>query len=130
MQDRIAALIVLLKVESELKQNCDGIDYETPYAYTGKDKVDIPCKVGVEPLPVADDTYDYVYNVAIELSKKTYLSPTLIMDVILKMKDSSSPNDPLEGDSIHLYYLYHPGHAYPDACGPMDTYESLSASQT
>ena len=45
-----------------MKDNCDGIDYENPYAYTGKDKVDIACKVGLEPLPVADNTYDYVYS--------------------------------------------------------------------
>jgi ubiquinone/menaquinone biosynthesis C-methylase UbiE len=45
-----------------VKTNCDGIDYESPYAYTGRDKVDIPCKVGIEKLPVAADTYDFVYS--------------------------------------------------------------------
>jgi ubiquinone/menaquinone biosynthesis C-methylase UbiE len=45
-----------------VKVNCDGIDYEAPYAYTGKDKVDIPCKVGIERLPVVENTYDYVYS--------------------------------------------------------------------
>ena len=43
-----------------VKQNCLGIDYAKPYAYTGKDKVDIPCNVGSEPVPVADNTFDYV----------------------------------------------------------------------
>ncbi|MEO7531930.1 MAG: hypothetical protein ABIS69_10980, partial [Sediminibacterium sp.] len=27
------------------KADCDGIDYEQPYTYTGKDKVDIACDV-------------------------------------------------------------------------------------
>jgi ubiquinone/menaquinone biosynthesis C-methylase UbiE len=45
-----------------VKVNCDGIDYTQPYAYTGKDKVDIPCKVGTEPIPVPPNTYDYVYS--------------------------------------------------------------------
>jgi ubiquinone/menaquinone biosynthesis C-methylase UbiE len=44
------------------KTDCDGIDYATPYAYTGKDKVDIACDVMNEPIPVADSTYDYVYT--------------------------------------------------------------------
>jgi SAM-dependent methyltransferase len=44
------------------KDQCDGIDYEHPYAYTGKEQVDIPCIVGKEPIPVADNSYDYVYS--------------------------------------------------------------------
>lgn len=34
---------------------------------------------------------------AIEVAKRSNMSPTLVMEQILKMKDSSSPNDPLEG---------------------------------
>lgn len=45
-----------------VKKNCVGIDYAKPYAYTGKDKVDIPCNVGSEPIPVPDHTFDYVYS--------------------------------------------------------------------
>lgn len=45
-----------------MKTNCDGIDYATPYAYTGKDKVDIACDVMNEPVPVGNNTYDYVYS--------------------------------------------------------------------
>lgn len=44
------------------KVNCDGIDYATPYAYTGKDKVDIACDVMNEAIPVPDQKYDYVYS--------------------------------------------------------------------
>ena len=44
------------------KENCDGIDYEKPYAYTGKDKVDIACDVINNEIPVKDDSYDYVYT--------------------------------------------------------------------
>lgn len=44
------------------KDNCDGIDYATPYAHTGKDKVDIACDVMNEKIPVPDNTYDYVYS--------------------------------------------------------------------
>lgn len=44
------------------KENCIGIDYKQPYAYTGKDKVDIACDVMNEKIPVADNTYDYVYT--------------------------------------------------------------------
>jgi ubiquinone/menaquinone biosynthesis C-methylase UbiE len=44
------------------KENCLGIDYSQPYAYTGKDKVDIACDVMNEKIPVADDSFDYVYT--------------------------------------------------------------------
>ncbi|WP_207494256.1 methyltransferase domain-containing protein [Aridibaculum aurantiacum] len=44
------------------KENCLGIDYAQPYAYTGKDKVDIACDVMKEKIPVQDDTFDYVYS--------------------------------------------------------------------
>ncbi len=44
------------------KENCDGIDYATPYVKAGSDKVDIPCDVINEEIPVADSTYDYVYS--------------------------------------------------------------------
>ncbi len=44
------------------KENCAGIDYASPYAYTGRDKVDIACDVMNEKIPVANDTFDYVYT--------------------------------------------------------------------
>lgn len=44
------------------KDNCDGIDYAKPYAYTGEDKVDIACDLFNEKIPVKNDTYDYVYS--------------------------------------------------------------------
>lgn len=44
------------------KENCIGIDYSQPYANTGKDQVDIACDVMNEKIPVADNTYDYVYS--------------------------------------------------------------------
>lgn len=45
-----------------VKTNCDGIDFENPYTYTGRDKVDIACVIGKEKIPVADGTYDYLYS--------------------------------------------------------------------
>ena len=44
------------------KQDCLGVDYITPYAYTGKDKVDIPCDISKEEINLADNTLDYVYS--------------------------------------------------------------------
>jgi SAM-dependent methyltransferase len=44
------------------KENCVGIDLPSPYAFTGKDKVDIACDVMNEEIPVADNTFDYVYT--------------------------------------------------------------------
>ena len=44
------------------KDNCVGIDYANPYAYTGNDKVDIACDVMNEPIPVADNSFDYIYT--------------------------------------------------------------------
>jgi SAM-dependent methyltransferase len=44
------------------KQDCVGIDYQKPYAYTGNDKVDIACDVMNEKIPVDDNTFDYVYT--------------------------------------------------------------------
>ena len=44
------------------KENCDGIDLPQPYAFVGKDKVDIPCDVINNEIPVEDNTYDYVYS--------------------------------------------------------------------
>ncbi|WP_153798740.1 class I SAM-dependent methyltransferase [Foetidibacter luteolus] len=43
-------------------ENCMGIDFLNPYANTGKDKVDIPCDVMKEEIPLADNTFDYVYT--------------------------------------------------------------------
>ncbi len=44
------------------KVDCDGIDFPQPYAFAGKDKVDIACDVINGDIPVADNTYDYVYT--------------------------------------------------------------------
>ena len=44
------------------KIDCAGIDFEQPYTYTGKDKVDIPCDVINNEIPVPNNTYDYVYT--------------------------------------------------------------------
>lgn len=44
------------------KEDCAGIDYAQPYAYTGKDKVDISVDVMKEPIPVPDNHFDYVYT--------------------------------------------------------------------
>ena len=44
------------------KTDCDGIDFPQPYAFAGKDAVDIPCDVINGDIPVADNTYDYVYT--------------------------------------------------------------------
>lgn len=45
-----------------VKVNCDGIDYPQPYAYAGNDKVDIACDVIKDEIPVAENTYDFVYT--------------------------------------------------------------------
>lgn len=45
-----------------MKVNCDGIDYPQPYAFAGKDKVDIACDVIKGDIPLPDNTYDYVYT--------------------------------------------------------------------
>jgi ubiquinone/menaquinone biosynthesis C-methylase UbiE len=44
------------------KVNCHGIDFPQPYTNTGKDKVDIGVDVIKNEIPVADNTYDYVYT--------------------------------------------------------------------
>lgn len=44
------------------KIDCIGIDYAKPYAHTGKDKVDVACDVMNEPIPLPDNTFDYVYS--------------------------------------------------------------------
>ena len=44
------------------KTDCDGIDFPQPYANVGIDKVDIPCDVINNEIPVPDNTYDYVYT--------------------------------------------------------------------
>jgi SAM-dependent methyltransferase len=45
-----------------LKSNCLGIDFDKPYAYTGKDNVDISCNIGKEAIPLPPNTFDYVYS--------------------------------------------------------------------
>lgn len=44
------------------KENCVGIDLPSPYAKTGSDQVDIACDVINDPIPVEDNTFDYVYT--------------------------------------------------------------------
>lgn len=44
------------------KENCVGIDLNTPYAYTGTDRVDIACDLNRGHIPVEDSTFDYVYS--------------------------------------------------------------------
>ena len=44
------------------KENCIGIDLQIPYTKTGIDLLDIACKIGEEPIPFANDTFDYVYS--------------------------------------------------------------------
>lgn len=46
----------------KIKSDAIGIDLPTPYTTVGGDKVDIPCDVINEPIPVVNDTYDYVYS--------------------------------------------------------------------
>lgn len=45
-----------------MKNQCIGIDFSIPYAYTGKDKVDVACKIGQEKIPLPNNTFDYVYS--------------------------------------------------------------------
>jgi len=44
------------------KTDCLGIDFAQPYTNTGKDPVDIACDVMKEPIPIGDNTFDYVYT--------------------------------------------------------------------
>lgn len=44
------------------KENCVGIDYPTPYTKVGGDEVDIGVDLYKEKIPVADNTFDYVYS--------------------------------------------------------------------
>src|SRR5579872_7341715 len=44
------------------KTDCIGIDYANPYANVGNDKVDIAVDVMKESIPLANDTFDYVYS--------------------------------------------------------------------
>lgn len=44
------------------KENCLGIDFKKPYAFTGRDKVDIACDLMNEKIPVQDNHFDYVYS--------------------------------------------------------------------
>lgn len=44
------------------KENCIGIDLQIPYTKTGIDLVDVACKIGEEPIPFANDNFDYVYS--------------------------------------------------------------------
>ncbi len=46
----------------KIKHNAIGIDFATPYASTGKDKVDIACDVINDAIPVEENTFDYVYS--------------------------------------------------------------------
>jgi len=44
------------------KEKCIGIDLAIPYTKTGIDTVDVACKIGEEPIPFANDSFDYVYS--------------------------------------------------------------------
>jgi ubiquinone/menaquinone biosynthesis C-methylase UbiE len=46
----------------KIKKDAVGIDLPSPYASTGSDKIDIACDVMKEPIPVADNSFDYVYS--------------------------------------------------------------------
>jgi len=46
----------------KIKKDAVGIDLPNPYAQTGSDAVDIPCDVINEEIPIADNTFDYVYS--------------------------------------------------------------------
>lgn len=46
----------------KIKKEAVGIDFALPYAYTGTDIVDIACDVINNEIPVADNTFDYVYS--------------------------------------------------------------------
>ena len=48
--------------EKIVQMSCDGIDLPLPYAFVGKDKIDIPCDVIKEEIPVEDNRYNYVYS--------------------------------------------------------------------
>ena len=47
---------------NKIKENCDGIDYEVPYANTGKDKSGYPMQGWCRKDPCLENTYDYVYS--------------------------------------------------------------------
>ena len=44
------------------KEDCLGIDFKKPYAHVGEDKVDIPCDLSKDSIPVEDNYFDYVYS--------------------------------------------------------------------
>jgi SAM-dependent methyltransferase len=46
----------------KIKKDAVGIDLPSPYAAVGSDAIDIACDVINEPIPVADNTFDYVYT--------------------------------------------------------------------
>ena len=71
-----------------MKVDCDGIDYAKPYAYTGEDKVDIACDLFKEIIPVADNTYDYVYSS--HLIEDFQDTKTVLMDFIRILKSGGN----------------------------------------
>lgn len=44
------------------KDDCVGIDYPSPYTNVGSDKVDVGVDLHKEKIPLADNTFDYVYS--------------------------------------------------------------------
>lgn len=46
----------------KIRKDAIGIDLPSPYASTGSDKIDIACDVMKETIPVADNSFDYVYS--------------------------------------------------------------------
>lgn len=46
----------------KVTKDCVGIDLPRPYAHTGGDRVDVPCDVMREPIPLPDGSFDFVYS--------------------------------------------------------------------
>jgi ubiquinone/menaquinone biosynthesis C-methylase UbiE len=44
------------------KENCLGIDYATPYASAGRDKVDVAVDLHKDLIPLPDNHFDYLYT--------------------------------------------------------------------
>lgn len=46
----------------KIKKDAVGIDLPQPYTKVGWDSVDLPCDLKAGPLPVRDNTFNYVYS--------------------------------------------------------------------
>lgn len=99
-----------------MKNNCLGIDFDTPYANTGKDKVDIPCKIGEEPIPVGPNFFDYVYSS--HLIEDFVDTKLILLDFIRVLKNEGNlilvfPNQLIyeehcvkSGQPMNLYHIH------------------------